>query len=85
MTPYEAQFGRKPVIVAEVIMNNQLPADTRIKDISEFTVALRRSAEYISEIIRENTINAQAKQKFFYDRFVKDRAQFHVGDITGYA
>jgi len=82
MTPYEAQFGRKPVIVAEVIMNNQLPADTRIKDISEFTVALRRSAEYISEIIRENTINAQAKQKFFYDRFVKDRAQFHVGDIV---
>jgi hypothetical protein len=62
MTPYEAQFGRKPVIGAEVIMNNQLPADTRIKAVS----ALRRNAEYISEIICENKINAQAKQKFYY-------------------
>ena len=82
MTPYEAQFGRKPVIVAEVIMNNQLPANTKIKDVSQLTVALRKSAEFITEIIRENTINAQAKQKFYYDRFVKDRAQFHIGDMV---
>jgi hypothetical protein len=82
MTPCEAQFGRKPVIVAEVITNNQLAADKRIKDASDFTVSLRRSAEYLSETIRENTINGHAKQKLYYDRFFKDRAQFHAGDIV---
>ena len=82
MTPYEAQFGRKPVIVADIILNNQLPADTKIKDVSEFTIALRKSAEHISELIRDNTANAQTKQKFYYDRFVKDRAQYNVGDTV---
>ena len=64
MTPYEAQFGRQPVIVADIILKNQLPANTKIKDVSEFTIALRKSAENISLLIRDNTANAQAKQKF---------------------
>ena len=64
MTPYEAQFGRQPVIVADIILKNQLPANTKIKDVSEFTIALRKSAENISLLMRDNTANAQAKQKF---------------------
>ena len=82
MTPYEAQFGRPSVIVADIIMNHQLPANTRLKDISEFTVALRSNAARINELIRENTIKAQLKQKYFYDRFVKDRATYNIGDMV---
>ena len=33
MTPYEAQFGRKLILVSDVIMNHQLPASTKLKDI----------------------------------------------------
>ena len=38
MTPYEAQFGRKLILVSDVIMNHQLPASTKLKDISDFTL-----------------------------------------------
>ena len=82
MTPYEAVFGRKSVFVADVIMNNQLPSNTKLKDIADFTFALRRSADHVSRIIRENTLVAQAKQKLNYDRFVKEKAEFQVGDVV---
>jgi hypothetical protein len=82
MTPYEAQFGRPPVLVADVIMNNQLPSNTRIQDVADFTKALRRSAEYISDIIRENTTAAKDRQKTNYDRFIHDKAIFRVGDMV---
>lgn len=82
MTPFEALFGRKSVLVADVIMNHQLPPNTRLRDVSDFTFALRRSADYISSVINENSRVAQAKQKAQYDKFVKDRAAFKVGDLV---
>jgi hypothetical protein len=82
MTPFEAQFGRKSILVADVIMNHQLPAATRLKDVADFTFALRESAAYINEVIRENTLIAQDKQQSAYNRFVKDRSIFKVGDIV---
>ncbi len=47
MTPYDSQFGRPPVYV--VIMNSQLPSNTRIKDVADLTKALQRSDEYVSD------------------------------------
>ena len=82
MTPFEAHFGRKSVLVADVVMNHQLPSTTRLNDISDFTFALRASASYISDIVRENTTRAQVKQQANYNRFVKDRAVFKVGDVV---
>ena len=82
MTPFEAQFGRKSILVADVIMNHQLPVATRLTDVADFTFALRESAAYINDVIRENTIIAQDKQQCSYNRFVKDRAVFKVGDIV---
>ena len=57
-------------------MNHQLPSSTKLKDISDFTFALRESALYINDVIRENTSLAQEKQQMNYNRFVKDRAEF---------
>ena len=82
MTPYEAQFGRSPVLVTDVILNNHLPSHTRLQDISDFTAALRQSAERVNDIIRENTIHSQIKQKENYDRFIKNKIQFRVGDTV---
>jgi len=82
MTPYEAQFGRKSVLVNDVIMNHQLPSSTKLKDISDFTFALRESALYINDVIRENTSLVQEKQQMHYNRFVKNRAEFKIGDIV---
>jgi hypothetical protein len=63
-------------------MNHQLPSSTKLKDISDFTFALRESALYINDVIRENTSLAQEKQQMNYNRFVKNRAEFKIGDIV---
>ena len=34
MTQYQAQFSRPPVLVADIIMNNQLPAKTRQSEVA---------------------------------------------------
>ena len=82
MTPYEAMFGRTPVLVSDVIMSNQLPSNTKLKDVSELVKFLRLSADYISSRILENTQEARNRQKLYYDRSTKDRAEFKVGDTV---
>ena len=82
MTPYQAQFSRPPVLVADIIMNNQLPANTRIKDVAEFTTALRKSAAYVSDMIRENTLSSRTRMKSNYDRFVQNKVHFKIGDFV---
>lgn len=82
MTPFEAVFGRQPVLVSDVILNNQLPADTKLKDVSYFVRALRLNADYISSLINEHTDKSQVKQKKSYDRKVKDRVRFEVGGLV---
>jgi hypothetical protein len=82
MTPYEAYFGRKSVLVSDVLLNNQLPADTRIKDVAEFTLSLRQAAVKLNKILLDNTREAQARQKYNYDRFVRDGNTYKVGDFV---
>ena len=43
-------------------MNHQLPAATRLKDVADFIFALRESAAYINEVIRENRIKGKFTQ-----------------------
>ena len=82
MSPYEAQFGRPPVLVHDVINGNHLPTNTKLRDISEYVTALRRSANHIAEVLRANTAAAQARQKSYYDRFTHSNATFEVGDFV---
>ena len=82
MTPYEAFFGRPSVSVAEVIMNSQLPADTKIRNVADFIIKLRQSAFKINKILAENIKAAQATQKQYYDRFVNEKIKFAVGDLV---
>ena len=43
ISPYEALFARPPVLVADKISNNQLPATTRLSDVSDFCTSKERS------------------------------------------
>ena len=43
---------------------------------------MRRSAERINDIINENTKAAKNRKKYSYDRFVKNKAIFRVGDMV---
>jgi len=73
MTPYSAMFGRHSVLVSDVILNNQLPSSTKLRDVSDFVKALRVNADYICETIRQNTAAARERQKTSYDRFVRNK------------
>ena len=55
MTPFEAMFGRPSVLVSDVLLSDQLPSNTKLKDASEFIKALRINADYISRLIKDHT------------------------------
>ena len=74
MTPYEALFGRQPVLVSDLILSHQLPSKTKLSEVSGFVKSLRIQAEFINQIIVENTFEAKVRQKENYDRFVKSNA-----------
>jgi hypothetical protein len=67
MSPFEAQFGRSPVLVADVIMKNQLPSNTRIRDIADYNIALRKSAAYIQDMVFQNSEASRIRMKTNYD------------------
>ena len=82
MSPFEAQFGRPPVLVADVIMNHQLPSNTRVRDIADYTIALRKSAAYIQDMVLQNSEAARIRMKTNYDRFIQDKIEFKIGDFV---
>lgn len=82
MTPFEANTGRPAVRVAEVLLNNQLPASTKMANVSDFVVKLRETAHKINQILLLNTRQAQFIQKKNYDRFIRDKVVFKVGDAV---
>ena len=81
MSPFEAQFGRSPVLVADIIMNNQLPPNTRVRDIADYTIALRKSAAYIQDMVLQNSEAARIRMNKNYDRFIQDRIIFKIGTM----
>jgi len=82
MTPFEALYNRPAIQVADVIMNNQLPSTTKIADIAEFTKQLKQDANRIGERLRINVELAKAKQKKYYDQFVRSNASYKIGDLV---
>ena len=62
MTPYEAHYGRPPVLVADIIMNNTLEPGTRLADISDYVKLLKIKAAYIHGVIRESGGSTSATQ-----------------------
>lgn len=82
ITPFEAMFGRPSVLVSDVLLANKLPADTKLKDVSEFIKVLRMNADYVSALIGNHTNEAQQRQKKNYDRFVKNNDAYNIGDTV---
>lgn len=80
MTPYEAHYGRKPVLVADVIFNNKLEPGTKLSDISEYVKLLKIQSGYIHEMVKEDIMEAQTRQKTQYDKFIQANDSFQPGD-----
>lgn len=82
LSPYEALFARPPVNIIDSIIQNQLPENTQRGNVGDFVKQLKLQAIKINGIIEEATRAAQAKQKFYHDRFVHDQAEFEIGDLV---
>jgi hypothetical protein len=80
MSPHEALYHTKPIIVADVLLNSQLNSDTKPSDVSIFIHSLRRRAAAINLFIEKQTAVARETQKQYYDRFVRDKSEFNVDD-----
>jgi hypothetical protein len=82
MSPSEALFNRPPVIIADIICNRKLPSDTNTKNISDFTLGLWQNAQWVRREVSANKEMAQEKQRHNYDKSVKDRRVYVVGDLV---
>lgn len=80
ISPFEALFGRKPILISDVINNNQLPANTIIRNVSDFIINLKIKAFEMHQVIQEKIKMAQEKQKTYYDRFTNDLVKFEIGE-----
>ena len=80
MSPYEALYARKPVLVADVILDNQLPQGTSLRTISNYVIGLRIHAEYIAKLIKQRTSQAQENQKYHYDKIIQNKIFFKISN-----
>jgi hypothetical protein len=82
ISPFEALFGRKPVLIADVVNNNKLPAGTLIKNVSDFVLNLKIRAYEMNRIIQSKLDESHEKQKVFYDKSIKNHINFKIGDTV---
>ena len=81
MSPYEARFGIKPTLLADVIMNNGSNEVTS-QHLGDFIVGLKSAAEHIQKVVEFNKDLAHSKQKEQYDKRAQASAFFKVGDLV---
>ena len=81
MSPYEARFGARPTLVADVIMNNAT-MDNKSGHLGDFISGLKTAAEHINNILNYNKNLAQTRQKLQYDRSTHASAFYKIGDLV---
>ena len=79
-SPYEVVFGRRPVMTADIILSNRVNVDS--KRLAEYLRNLQDSSTQIQTKVRSQMNKAQAHQKAYYDRFIRNSAQFNLGDLV---
>jgi hypothetical protein len=80
MSPFEARFGYKPTLVADVIMKNKTVNED--KNLNSFASGMTKMADHINNVLNSNKQDAQQRQKFYYDRVLHANAFFKIGDLV---
>jgi hypothetical protein len=79
-SPYEANFGRVPITLADVMLTSReldLGGERRLSD---YVDQLKSNASKVNKKMVENLAEARATQKAFYDRSAKEMTVFKVKD-----
>ncbi|XP_029442988.1 uncharacterized protein LOC115083327 [Rhinatrema bivittatum] len=78
-SPFELIFGRQPRGMLDVIQEKWSGEEAEPQDVISYVAGLRQHAEVALRMARDNLLQAQEKQKQYYDRGARER-EFHEGD-----
>jgi hypothetical protein len=81
-SPYEALFLRKPVLQADIVLGVKSNVVDSYSNVGDYVNAKRETSDRINSEIQSNLKKAQEKQKFYYDRFTKNKIQFKTDDLV---
>ena len=79
-SPYEVVFGRKPSILADIVLSRPVQVDP--KPLAQYLSDIKQSIKETSHHVGEQIAKAQSRQKEYYDRFVKSSHRFKPGDLV---
>jgi hypothetical protein len=82
MSPHEALYHTKPVLISDIVLNNVSQEVSNSTHVYNFVKSLQSRAQSINQFINNQTAAARDKQKQYYDRFVKNKAVYQVGDMV---
>ena len=79
-SPYEVLFGKKPSLIADVILSNPVKVDE--KPLVQYLADLKNNMEEIHKSVERKVVLSQDRQKRYYDRFVSSPSVFKEGDLV---
>jgi sulfur carrier protein ThiS len=78
VSPYEANFGRRPITLADVMLTSSELDLAGPRSVGDYVQQLKANAEKVAAKMNENLVEARRKQKMYYDQNVKDSVSFEV-------
>lgn len=80
-SPYEANFGRVPVTLTDVMLDPQ-PVEQAKEKLNDYVSRIKSNAEVINRKINDNLNEAHKRQKEQYDRFINSKSEFQVDELV---
>ncbi len=83
LTPYEALFARKPIKLADVMLDSPVNMTSHSQeDIVEYVEELKENSKRIHDKLNENLSKAHNVQKKYYDQAIRDTRKYQIGDLV---
>ena len=79
-SPYEVLFGRRPSVLADVILSR--PVEINERPLAKYVADLKNNLIKTQQLVQSKLDRARSRQKEYYDRFVKSSACFSPGDLV---
>jgi hypothetical protein len=76
---YEIVFGRKPIMLVDIILSNRVNVDS--KPLADYLNNLLESSAQCQNKVRSLINKSQERQKEYNDRFIRNSSQFNLVDL----
>jgi hypothetical protein len=83
LTPNEALFARKPIKLADVMLDSPVNVTLHSQeDIVEYVEELKENSKRIHDKLNENLSKAHNVQKKNYDQAIRDTRKYQIGHLV---